>query len=213
MTHHEIDERNLIELYLLKRLEPAEATEFEKHYLTCPECLDRLDREQPTMALLGNLSAADAAVLVPFVPRHVRNPLPAWSLVAAVGVVAVGLSAWLPRPAAHEVRPLTVADPVRRLLPIIELTSHRSDSGPARLKAGPFRLRLDLRGLPPAPVYSVEIVEESGRPAWTRSAIPAAGPVLEVDVEAAVLKPGLHWVRLIGASARLLREYSLLIEP
>ncbi|HXU30697.1 MAG TPA: zf-HC2 domain-containing protein [Thermoanaerobaculia bacterium] len=42
MTHADIEERQIIDLYVMGKLPPEEAESFEDHYLDCPQCLDRL---------------------------------------------------------------------------------------------------------------------------------------------------------------------------
>lgn len=43
MTHAEIEERQITERYLQGKLSAEEIAQFEEHYLSCAECLDRLD--------------------------------------------------------------------------------------------------------------------------------------------------------------------------
>lgn len=43
MEHHYIEEHHIADRYVTGDLDPAEAELFEDHYLSCPECLDRLE--------------------------------------------------------------------------------------------------------------------------------------------------------------------------
>src|SRR5687767_2755131 len=43
MDHSRMDELGIAELYVTGKLPPADAEEFEEHYLGCPECLERLE--------------------------------------------------------------------------------------------------------------------------------------------------------------------------
>src|SRR6185295_20420078 len=43
MNHIEIEDLQIIDRYVMGKLPAAEAEQFEKHYLSCPECLDQLD--------------------------------------------------------------------------------------------------------------------------------------------------------------------------
>ena len=43
LDHATIEEEQIAERYVMGKLPPDEATLFEEHYLSCPECLDRLE--------------------------------------------------------------------------------------------------------------------------------------------------------------------------
>ncbi len=43
VNHHQIEESNIVDRYLLGRLPPEEQTQFEEHFVDCQECLDRLE--------------------------------------------------------------------------------------------------------------------------------------------------------------------------
>ena len=43
MNHTEIEERQVVDRYVMGKLAPEEAERFEEHYLSCPDCLDQLD--------------------------------------------------------------------------------------------------------------------------------------------------------------------------
>ena len=69
-------------------------------------------------------------------------------------------------------------------------------------------LKLDLRGLPPAPRYDVEIAGERGNPLWRSQAQPS-GDTLRV-LTGRSLPSGSHWVRIYLPGGReLLREFGL----
>jgi hypothetical protein len=57
MTHTDIEERQVVERYLQGKLPAELAAEFEEHYLSCPQCLDRLET---TAELALSLKAAVA---------------------------------------------------------------------------------------------------------------------------------------------------------
>jgi hypothetical protein len=42
MNHPDIEERQMIDRYVMGQLPPDEAEHFEDHYLSCPQCLDQL---------------------------------------------------------------------------------------------------------------------------------------------------------------------------
>jgi hypothetical protein len=75
MDHRYIEEHSIISRHLTGKLSTRESTEFEEHFLDCPQCLDQLEAEQDFQLALKQAAAEDALVR--------RNPSPA------------GLSGWL----------------------------------------------------------------------------------------------------------------------
>ena len=61
MTHAEIDERQIPELYLMGKLPAEEAAGFEEHYLHCQECLDRLELAESMERGFKRAAGQDAA--------------------------------------------------------------------------------------------------------------------------------------------------------
>ncbi len=64
MDHEHIENDHLTDRYLQGRLTPGEADRFEEHYLSCQECLDRLDRAERLSRGFKRAAAEDAARLV-----------------------------------------------------------------------------------------------------------------------------------------------------
>ncbi len=85
------------ERYLLGRLDPEEVERFERHYLDCPECLERLETTQTLLDTLRQTAVQDATqrLQVGFLAllwhRLQRMPRP---LVAMASVVLVMLGGW-----------------------------------------------------------------------------------------------------------------------
>lgn len=42
MTHQEVEDKGILEQYILDELFPAERDEFEDHYFTCKQCADEV---------------------------------------------------------------------------------------------------------------------------------------------------------------------------
>ncbi|MEA2561585.1 MAG: hypothetical protein QOH06_3089 [Acidobacteriota bacterium] len=61
MNHTEIEERQIAELYLMGKLPPEEAATFEEHYLSCQECLDRLEVAESMERGFKRAAGQDAA--------------------------------------------------------------------------------------------------------------------------------------------------------
>lgn len=200
MTHREIEQDDVVERYLLRRLPAREEAEFEEHYLGCSQCREKLRQDRSLLALLGKACAAWERA--PRRPRPWSLWTPAWGLAAALAAVAVYLSlARPPQPPIVE----TAALP----LPVVELRVFRGATGETpRAPAGePFALRLDARGLAPGSDYAVEIVTASGGPVWSRAGVKLEGEWAQVRVPAKL--PAVpHWVRL-SRDGVLAREYGL----
>jgi hypothetical protein len=61
MNHDDIENDDIADRYLMGRLAPEEADRFEEHYLSCQECLGRLDRAEKLQRGLKRAAAEDAA--------------------------------------------------------------------------------------------------------------------------------------------------------
>lgn len=63
MDHEHIENGHVADRYLQGKLTPEEADRFEEHYLSCQECLDRLDRAERLARGFKRAAAEDAARL------------------------------------------------------------------------------------------------------------------------------------------------------
>lgn len=63
MEHEYIDNDHVADRYLQGKLSPEEADRFEEHYLSCHECLDRLDRAERLARGFKRAAAEDAVRL------------------------------------------------------------------------------------------------------------------------------------------------------
>jgi len=63
MEHEHIENDHIADRYLQGRLTPEEADRFEEHYLSCPECLGRLEVAERLQRGLKHAAAEDAARL------------------------------------------------------------------------------------------------------------------------------------------------------
>lgn len=64
MNHGYIEEHEVVERYLLGQLAPEEAESFEEHYLSCQECLDRLELTESMERGFKRAAGQDAAAAV-----------------------------------------------------------------------------------------------------------------------------------------------------
>jgi putative zinc finger protein len=96
MDHTYVEEQHVVDRYVMGKLPAEEAERFEQHYLSCPECLDRLDlaesMERGFKRAAGQdvarLAAARQLAFVAWLARLSRSRQMA-ALVMAVLVVAV----------------------------------------------------------------------------------------------------------------------------
>lgn len=63
MDHENIENEHVADRYLQGKLSPEEADRFEEHYLSCQECLGRLDRAERMARGFKRAAAEDAARL------------------------------------------------------------------------------------------------------------------------------------------------------
>jgi len=63
MEHEHIENNHIADRYLQGKLTPEEADRFEEHYLSCPECLGRLEVAERLQRGLKRAAAEDAARL------------------------------------------------------------------------------------------------------------------------------------------------------
>jgi len=63
MDHTYIEENQVVDRYVMGKLPPDEAGRFEDHYLSCPECLDRLELAESLQRGFKRMAGQEAAVL------------------------------------------------------------------------------------------------------------------------------------------------------
>jgi hypothetical protein len=61
MDHTDVEEQNVFDRYVMGKLSAAEAERFEEHYLSCPECLDRLELAESMQRGFKRAAGQDAA--------------------------------------------------------------------------------------------------------------------------------------------------------
>lgn len=189
MEHVTIEESNVAERYLLGQLDAEEASRFERHYLDCPECLERLELGKRLSQGLKDLAAEEGA-------RLARTALLAWlvrgrPLKAALvlAVLAVAILPWavlapqVSRLAGEHDRlagELTAALAPQVRTPTYALSPERSGPGEepstwVTLHSAPEWVALALQ-LPPAESsaqYRVRLRPEGGELLWESA--PLAG--------------------------------------
>ena len=184
-------EDGAIEGYAMSSLSEDAAAEVEMHLLICDTCRGRVSEGDGYVRAMKS-----AAQLLPAEPERSRWSFrflaPAFT-VCALAVVLVGAFV-IPRTGDHS--PATV-----------QLLAMRGSAvqaqGPSRR---PLVLQPDLRGLPAAPAYHIEMVDATGSLAWQ-------GTLAVKGQTATSLVPpqprGIYFVRISLPSGQLLREYAM----
>jgi hypothetical protein len=189
-----------LEQYSMGKLPQAEVEALEEHLLVCPLCRDHLSQADDFTTSMRRVSARlraeDEAQSRARLPPWLAGPRMAWAL-AGIVLVAASLVVYLRRSPAIQGPPAVV---------YLEALRGAPDAG--RVPPGrPFVAKLDVRGLPPAAQWPVEVVDSGGRLIW-RGSLNAAGGTAEGRIDTP-LHPGQYFVRLQSPSRELLREFSL----
>lgn len=187
-----------LEQYAFRRLSQDEAARLEDHLLFCDSCLESLEE---TEAFILHMKAAMAqpvrrvATESLCVRSGIRNAIS--SLVAVAAVFAIFVIAW--KPAAN-------SDPVA-----IALASYRGPEAAITHSVAGRTLTLSIEAvdLPASAAYRIEIVDATGKPAWTGPSTSNAGRL--TAVAPVRLDAGAYWVRLYDGS-EILREFGLKLE-
>jgi type II secretory pathway pseudopilin PulG len=94
MDHREIEERNIPDLYLMNKLSSEARLRFEEHFISCPECLSRLEMTEDLRAALKSELIARPLNTVQL---ERRSPFRTYTfaLIAAAILIPIGLLAAL----------------------------------------------------------------------------------------------------------------------
>ena len=190
-----------IEQYSLGKLPGPKVEALEEHLLVCPLCRNNLRQNDAFTGAIrrvsARLQAEDEARRPARLPPWLAGSRIAWAVAGIALVVAASLVAYL-RPI-----PGILGPPA-----IVYLEALRGASDIGHVPAGRiFVARLDVRSLPPAAEWLVELVDRDGRRIW-QGPLKAAGAVAEGRIDAP-LRSGQYFVRLQSVSGELLREFSL----
>jgi hypothetical protein len=94
MDHREIEERNIPDLYLMNKLSSEARLRFEEHFISCPECLSRLEMTEDLRAALKSELIARPLNTVQLKRRSPFRTY-AFALIAAAILISIGLLAAL----------------------------------------------------------------------------------------------------------------------
>ena len=180
-------DEGVFENYSFDRLSEKEAAVFEEHLLICETCQDTLAETEEHIRVMKAATAAYIAAHKGSWPSRLKERGLRWNAVAAAGILLTCLTVLLSWRSP-------LAEPQT-----IMLNAYRGEASQA--PAGqPLDLKIDLRELPPAEAYRVEVVDATGRRVWF------GGTPARLTKG---LSPGSYWVRLSTDTGEQLREYGL----
>jgi len=179
-------DEDVFENYVFGRLSASPLEAFEEHLLICEHCQIRLEQTEDYIRIMKAATAAyvtEQRESPPYQPRRGLH----WNAAAAAALLITCLTALLSwRTPSGEPKTI-VLDAFR--------------GGSLEAPAGrPLDLKIDLKDVPPAAGYRVEIVDAAGHRVWF------GGTPAYVTRG---LAPGAYWVRLSTDSGEPLREYGL----
>jgi hypothetical protein len=95
MDHREIEDRNIPDLYLMNKLSSETKLRFEEHFISCPECLSRLEMTEELRTALKS-----EIIERPFNTVQPKRRSPsfrkyAFALTAAAILISIGVAAAL----------------------------------------------------------------------------------------------------------------------
>jgi hypothetical protein len=180
---------DVLENYAFDRLPADKLVAFEEHLLICEKCQWRLDRTDQHIQLMKAATAAYVTEHPDGPPVRSRKRGLRWNAAAAAAVLLLtcmtALVSW--RTPSGEPR-------------VVVLDAYRGAASEA--PAGkPLDLKIDLKDVPPAAGYRVEIVDATGRRVWF------GGTPARLTKG---LSPGAYWVRLSTDAGEPLREFGLI---
>jgi hypothetical protein len=185
-------EESDIERYSLRALPEGAAMRIERHLLICEFCRQRLVEAEEYM------HAIKQAAIELSRPRRIGAPR--WSfprLLPAFAALAVLVVAALRPPTFRRGKPAPFT---------VSLRTMRGPANQTNAPSGrPLLLRIDLTALAPAPVYHLEMVNQTGGRVW-QGALRGDGSAT-ADIPAQ--NQGTYFVRIALPSGETLREYVL----
>ena len=206
MDHNYIDEHDVAALYLRDKLDPNERERFEKHFASCPECMDRIALAE---LFLQAATPQVHAPVEPLKPDPVRGfnvhiahvePWRLWTAITLGAVLLVGLPtaffAGLLRGGGARVYALPAT---RGLIGASAATIMPLTQGVNRIRvASSTVLMMEPRTPSANSTYRVRLVDATGILAWERELQAAPGGPIAVIVPAGALRPGTYSLRLMA---------------
>ena len=194
-----------LEAYAMAQLADAELANVEEHLLVCSTCIDRLEEIEGFTTAMQHAAQrirseeAQVPAREGFLER-IRNwtpspiPILGGALAVAALVLMVGINV--------EQKPGAPVD--------VELIAVRGTTFGTAEAGHALHLRMDSKGISDAPMWRVEIVNDTGGRVWNGTGTSTADGILAAADRS--FKPGTYFVRLLDGSGETAREYQLVID-
>lgn len=194
----------ILEAYILKRLQAEDVDQLEDHLLICEYCQNRLDQSSQFIQ-----ATRIAATRIRAEETNQARRRPWWSVatihrpafaVVTIAILGIALSLSYRRsatPVYEEVALMTTRG-----------TGENEVAGRSGLR---LKLNLGLQGVDQQPEYRVLVVDTSGKLIWQSGPVrPETRDEVKVTLDQEI-GTGTYWVRLMGNSngKSTLREYPL----
>lgn len=196
MDHEYIENNQVVDRYVLGRLSEAEADVFEDHYLTCDECLRRLELAEKFQRGFRQVAAEEATGLVGMLAAFLRSRR--GLLLGSMAVLVLAASALL---AALEIRDSRE----RARIAQVRVDEARQEAAAARSRSEELRARMGEEMARLDETLARERAarkEESGTRrmasgAWLVTLVPVrSGPAAGEPSQHVALPPTPQWIVL-----------------
>ncbi len=228
LDHAVIEQEQVVDRYLMGRLPREEAASFERHYLSCPRCLDQLELSGELLDGMRHAATQDiersgvAATLLLALRRLGRRRVPLAALAVVCLLLPTGLLYQRLRGVSGELEGLRAGLHAPRVnLPLLTLSPRRGDLGgePShrlRLPSEPGSIVLSLElALPPGATYRGVLSDATGEVRWRGDGL-LADPTgnLVLGFPTAFFPPGDHLLRIDDpATGEPLAHFPLRVLP
>ncbi len=193
-----------VEDFLFNRLSGTTREVIEEHLLVCTKCQDLVEEEEGYVSAMRSAARSLESEQLEKAWNGVEEEKKgrAWFSGRVWGLALAGLAAVL------VVGFFVARAPGSRSEVAIALTVERNAATAAEVKAGQaLKIDLDLRGLPEARSYGVQVADQAG--AEVERAEVGGDGVMRIG---GGLSSGRYWVRVRSGSGELLREFALVVK-
>jgi len=191
---------DLLEQFAMNKLAEEDLARVEEHLLLCTQCQESVEEIDAFIQATKQAAAQLPAVIDKPKSRWsalFASPMPVVGVAMAAIVITVTTLGWRTQFPSYQA---------------VELEATRGAAAGVVSANAPVRLNLDVIGLPENAAFTVELVDDLGRPKWDRRDVrPSAGRLSASVPER--LRAGQYFVRVYSNPLRneLLREYGLAV--
>jgi uncharacterized protein YdaU (DUF1376 family) len=198
MDHDYIQRHQVIEEYVMGRLPPSEAARFEDHYLTCEECVRRLDLAEKFRSGFRDVAAEDLAAPAGLAAVFAALALRRWAVAAGVLALLLAVTGALSWRVLRLDREL---DAAREQLARSESRQSEEERRAAAAQQEAGALREQLAEERQASGRLTEEIARERRPragaAWVVALVPTrSGPAAGEPFQSITLPPSPAWIVL-----------------